>query len=285
MAALVSYKRVVLSLHHNALDAPSIAFAAELSELLQLDLHGLFVQDESLYHLAGHAGLRELATFGLEWRPMDLGQLSLELSSSARAAERLFAQAAGRLRAASRFEVVRGQVAKTIAAMSRETDIVMVCGPRSPAERLVQPFCTVLDAAFRSTAAVLLVPRTMARRQGPVVALAGGPEDPAIRSAAAIARAAREKLIVFDAGGSLSPSALQALGEWEPTTEIRALPRKALGGARPLADALGSLKERLIVLTRDAVFPDGERLNDLLEARRVPLLVIEPQRLGPPAGA
>lgn len=244
-----SFKRLVLGLQPSASDR-TMQLAVELADLLHLDLLGLFLEDTSLRDLAGIPFAREFRSLGGGWHAIDLGRLSHDFELAARNIERMFTQAAKRLPTRSQFEVVRGPLAKTFASVPPTDDIVMIVEPVSAAERATQQFAWLVKAAFQSAAAVMLVPPQIARTKGPIVAIVATPDDPSIHTAAAIAVAAKEELVVIEARGL-------------------ALPDPAI-----CAQAFHQSQERLIVMTRGA-FENGAA-STIAAARRVSVLVIEP---------
>ena len=244
-----SFKRLVLGLQPSSPDR-TMQLAVELADLLHLDLVGLLLEDTSLRDLAGIPFAREFRSLGGGWHAIDLDRLSYDFELAARNIERMFTQAAKRLPTRSQFEIVRGPLAKTFASVSPTDDIVMIVEPVGAAERATQQFAWLVQAAFQSAAAVMLVPPQIARTKGPIVAIAATPDDPSIHTAAAIAAAANEELVVIEARGI-------------------ALPDPAI-----CAQAFRQSQERLIVMTRGA-FENGAA-STIAAARRVPVLVIEP---------
>lgn len=252
--------------------------ATEMAQLLHLDLFGLFVQEEHLFGIASLPFSREFKILGGEWRPFEPEQLVRELEAVAARAERALHEAARNLHTACRFEVVRGSMVDSIAAVSSADDIVVLSEPAAAAEFGTQSVA-ILDAALRSAAAVMLVPRRIARSRGAVVAIAREPDDPSVAAARAIAVSAREELIVVElfAGGGGSVSGQASL---EP--HVRRL--TAVGGdatgVRAIDLALRHVRERLIVLTRK----DDEWPSAIATKRQVPILIIEPPRAGYTSG-
>src|SRR5450830_1043551 len=195
-----SFKRLVLGLQPSAPDR-TMQLAVELADLLHLDLFGVLLEDTSLRDLASIPFAREFRPLGGGWHTIDLDRLSHDFELAARSIERMFTDAAKRLATRYQFEVVRGPMAKTFASISRTDDIVMIVEPLSPAERATQQFSWLLEAAFRSAAAVMLVPPHITRTKGPVVAIVVSSDDPSIHVAAAIAFAAKEELVIIEADG------------------------------------------------------------------------------------
>lgn len=253
--------------------------AVDLAELLQLDLLGLFLEDTSLHDLARIPFAREIRPLGGGWHSIDLDRLSHDVELAARSIERMFTDAAKRLATRYQFEVVRGPMSETLASISHTDDIVMIVEPVSPAERATQQFSWLIQGAFRSAAAVMLVPPRIVRTKGPVAAIAATADDPSIRAAAAIAIAAKEPLIVLDiCEAAIDDARIRALAAELGLTIKHVVAGKTLR-SHPAAysEAFFPLQERLVVMTR-GVFSD-EAASAIASARRVPVLVIEPQEI------
>jgi hypothetical protein len=270
-----SFRRLVLGLQPSASDR-AMQLAVETAALLGIELLGLFLEESSLSDLAGIPFVREFRPLNGGWHPIDPGRLSSDLELAARSAGRIFADAAKRLSTGYQFEVIRGPTAKTIASVSQTGDIVMILEPLSPAERAAQQFSWLQDAALQSEAAVMLVPRRIARRTGPVVAVAVTPDDPSIDAAAAIAVAAGEDLIVVEAcEGAADDARIRNLAADTGLT----IKRVVAGKTPPLdwgalSAAFSELQERLVVVTRGTLNHDA--ISMMTSARHVPVLVVEP---------
>ena len=255
----------------------TMRLAVELAQLLNLDLLGVFLEDTSLQNLANIPFARELRPLGGGWHPIDVSQLSHDLELAARSAERTFSEVAKRLPTEWRFEVAKGPMAATIAAISQTSDIVMIGEPMSAAERVTQQFSWLSQAAFRSAAAVMVVPSQIVRVQGPIVALAAVSDDPSIIVAANIALAANEELVVVDVGkNTIDEASIRALATAKGLAIKHIIGDRIRGAdAASLAYALLPLHERLVVMTRGA--SDGQAASIIAAERRVPVLVVEPR--------
>jgi hypothetical protein len=257
--------------------------AVELAELLDLDLLGLFLEDASLRDLAGIPFAREFRLLGGGWHSLDLDRLVHDMEVAAHGMERTFTQAAGSLSKRSQFEVIRGPVAEAITSISNTGDIVMIVEPTSAAERVSGQFSWLVKAAFRSAAAVMLVPSRIIRFKGPIVAVAMAGDDPAIAAAAAIAVAAKEKLIVIGPGGRdrENPRIAQLAAKTGLAIQYVTAGDLSADSAACLK-AMRLLQERLVVMARLPF--DGATAYAIVTARQVPVLVIEPERLPPGEG-
>lgn len=269
-----SFKRVILGLQSRSADR-TMQLAVDLADLLDLELLGLFLEDKSLRDLAGMPFAREFRPLGGSWQPIDIDRISQDLELAARSAERMFAEATKRLQTKSEFEVIRGPTAKTIASVSRSSDIVMIVEPVSPAERAAQQFLWLVEAAFRSAAAVMLVPTRVARTTGPIAALAASPDDPSIQAAVAIARAAKEELIILEAYERDADDARIRELAADTSLTVKRVPAVKERLSDPAA--FPQLRERLVVMSRGVFEDDGASM--IAATRRVPVLVIEPPQV------
>jgi hypothetical protein len=273
-----SFRRLVLGLQPGAHDR-AMRLAVELADLLHLDLLGLFLEDTSLLDLAGIPFSREFRPLGGGWHTIDLDRLLHDFELAARSIERKFMGAAKRLPTGYQFEVARGSLARTFASVSRRDDIVMIVEPQSPAERATQQFSWLLEAAFKSAAAVMLVPPHIARSKGPVVAIAASAGDPSVRAAAAIALAGKEELVIVDTDGRDADDPDIRKLAVDTGLSIKHIAAGGLKLTDPTACALAfrQIQERLIVMTRGG-FAD-QAASAIAAARRVPVLVVEPEEV------
>lgn len=250
------FKRVVLGLDHSA-SKSVLPFAIELSKLLGLDLCSFFAKEENLVALGAFPFAREFRPFGRGWGPIDVAQLAQELDSAAAAAQRAFFEAVEGLQPSSRFEVVSGALPEALQSVLRGGDIAIVSEPAGPMQLALSP--SLIEAALRSmAAAVTLVPRRLARRTGPVIAIAPQPADASIDAASAIAAATGEQLLVLESPESIA--------------EIRS--ESSAERAAAFLSQLQPLRERLVVLA-SGVF-DAGALARLVATRQVPVLVVQP---------
>ncbi len=273
---LHTFRRLVLGLQPRAPNHTT-RFAIELAELLNLELLGVFLEDTSLHNLASIPFAREFRPLGGGWHPIDTCQLSRDMEVAAQIAEKTFAEAAKHLSTEWRFEVVRGPMSTTIATVSQTSDIVVIGEPLSAAERASQQFSSLIDAAFRSTAAVLVVPSRIVRGEGPVIAVAATPDDPSIAVAADIAMAANEELVVVDVcENAIDEARIEALGTTKSLTIKHVISGSgAQADVASLVHALHPLRERLVVMRRR--ISDGHSASIIAAERRVPVLVLEPR--------
>jgi RES domain-containing protein len=217
-----------------------------------------------------------LKLLGGGWRPFGIDEISRDLENAAKSAERAFKDAAKTLQTTCQFEVVRGSMAETIASISRAGDIIMLAEPESLAEFATPQSLTVVDAALRSAAAVLLVPSQIARHSGAIMAIATEPDDPSIEVAQGIAVAAKEELVIVETFKSAGTD----VSIRDPVTKIRVrripIAQGRVANASEIGSALDQVRERLIVMTRSDECPPWPTILK----RQVPILIVEPPRKG-----
>jgi len=276
MSVRSQFKRAVLGLQLDVFDRKAVEVAAQLAERLELDLHGLFVLDDTLRELADYPSAREFVLTARDWQPIDLERLLREQDLAARAAQRMFTQVAKAVHVPSTFEIVPGPAARTFASVSGASDILIIAEPRAASACVTHSFSLLVDAAMRSTAAVLLIPRSVLRRSGPIVVIAGAPNDTAIEVGSAIATAAQEEMIVVEAYERMTSTARVAVMNGRSLMQRIPATGVSLADVRHLSKLIGILNESLIVFTREGFYVDGGLTGiDIAESRRVPVLILE----------
>jgi hypothetical protein len=275
-----TFKRLVLGLEPSAPER-AMRLAVDFAELLHLELLGLFLEDPSLRDLAAIPFVREFQPLGGGWRSIDLDQLTHDLEVAICSAERMFVEAAKDLTTRCQFEVTRAAAAQAIASISRLGDIVVITEPATSAGRAAQQFSWLLNAAFQSAATVLLVPARIVRTAGSVVAIALAPDDPSIRTAAAIAMAAKENLIIVHGyeGKGDDPTIRELATDTGLAIKHAFTGRASLADPASYAHLLRSVQERLVVAARGVLTP--ELALAMASSRRVPVLIIAPSEDGP----
>lgn len=188
------FKRILLRLPPNANDYGAVTLVADLASLLGIDLIGTYIDNGDLRGLVDMPGAREFRAGS--WQPLNPGQFAAALTSASREAERLFLDCAGKYRPS--FRVLES----TAVPDAGKDDIIVVIEPRSPIERATRQFGELLQYASCSTSSILWMPSHTKQVVGPVVAIAGGPDDRCISAAVAIAASAKERVILVSAGTS-----------------------------------------------------------------------------------
>jgi hypothetical protein len=258
------FKRMVVGLPQSMANNTAVEVAANLAELLHIDLHATFVADSALRALAEFSAVRELRTLGQGWHSIDLARISGDIDRAASAARRGFTECVKDRAIKATFDVITA--ADAIASLIRADDIVAIIEPDHPAETITRQFTDLVDAVLKSAAAVLTVPRRIVRTAGPILAVATGPDDPSIGIALKIAVASKEHLIVLTRPGVLLSPQVHTDAEYGGVRVEQVID----GSNRSMLGA----RECLRVMTRGRQSTDARRLFSTLHG--IPLLVIEP---------
>ncbi|MGD9879732.1 MAG: hypothetical protein AB7U95_06300, partial [Reyranella sp.] len=165
--ASTSYRRAVLGMSSGSVDRHMLQAAAEFARLLELEMLGVFIEDQSLIDLAGLPFTRELRMPGHEWRMMEPQRVDDELRAAAQQAARLFQREIKSRGLACRFEVRRGSPVTLASKVAQATDVLILAEPAA-FDLLAPGSEPARQAAEASAAAVLLLPRTGMPRHGPV---------------------------------------------------------------------------------------------------------------------
>jgi hypothetical protein len=198
--------RLLVDLAATPGDRALLRAAAEFARELGLALHGVFVEDEALFGLAGFPFVRELRMPTGEWRPLDAAALAGEFAAAAALARRLLDEAASAAGLAREFEVIRGDPRGCLAALAGAADIVVLPAGRSGDLRRVALAC-------ETSGGTLLLPPRPAVNRGPVVVVpgqgAGG--EAALAAAVRFARAVAAPLRIDAASEVQAAAAKQAV--------------------------------------------------------------------------
>jgi nucleotide-binding universal stress UspA family protein len=165
--------RILLALDATCGDADCLLIAVELAARLEAELVGLFVEDENLIRLAGLPFVRSVSPLTATPTSLTLDITERELKSFASRAERHLAGAAEQRRVKWTFRVVRGQVAREIAAASEDHDLVAVAetAPRALTHSSVG---RTIRHAVSGAGRPLLLLRPGVKTEGPIVVIYDG---------------------------------------------------------------------------------------------------------------
>ncbi len=266
------HRRLILELGQAHADDATMRVAAEFALGLGLDLHGLFIEDESLLHLAALPFAREIRLPSHQWQKMDTVRLEAELRLAAETEHRRLRQAAEALGIAAAFEVLRGEPRLCIAGVCTPADIVVM-----PAMEGANPFAAaLLLAAEESGASVLLAPNHAARRTGPVAVVVGGADDTDLPLAARMAETNHERLLVVAPETGTASATLKDFASGLGIAPDRLTIRGAAGSR--LDDVMRALigaRERIVILTRQTMLHLGmDDASRIARARGIPVLVL-----------
>ena len=242
MASQSRYRRVVLTVREGGAPAPAFRLAAELAHALDLDLEGVFLEDEALLALAGLPFARELSLPGHTWQALDPARMLEDFRATAERTRILLAEAAAALGLESAFSVLRGDPA-ALGEKFLATDILVLvqAAAAAPGPAPVVP---------RSAGAMMLVPPRPRTAPGPIAVVPGAavPDGASLATAAALARRAGEDLLLI-----LPGDAEAVVADLPPGRILRR--RVPAGDPAAIARAVRAADARLLVIERSAL-PD-----------------------------
>lgn len=248
MARVHHYRRVLVMVREGHAGAPPFDLAAELAHLLEVELEGIFVEDEALVFLSGLPFARELRLPGHTWQALDAAAMREHFRMAESQARRLFAEAAARLGVRSTFSVERGDPHHALTEHARSEDILVLAEPAAVRAEAFRPARREILHDRRST--VLLVPARHAERHGSIALLlpTGGPE--VVEVAAALAHASAEDVVLIvpegaDASAARAEAALKEAGMPPARVKLHRVPGRHIG---LVARAVRAARARLVVL-------------------------------------
>ncbi|MDR3538454.1 MAG: hypothetical protein P4L71_18305 [Acetobacteraceae bacterium] len=272
------YRRLLVELALSASDPETLRSVAQFARLLGLELHGLFIEDEALLALADLPFAREIRLPTHEWGPMDAGRLEHELQQQANLVRRRLEAAVQALGMTHGFEVLRGDPGACLAERSCATDIIVIAPADAAGTRSLRTSAQVHEAAYHADAATLLLPPRPHRQRGAVVVVLADPADPNLETAARIAVAGEERLLV------LVPAVTETAAVIARTTASglsgQRITVRSLAGLQPedVMAALGGEHERLIVMTGGAEPAGGiDAASRIVALRHSAVLMVPPR--------
>ncbi len=266
MASAATFRRVLLDLRHTGTDRTAIRAAVELARLLDIEFRGVFVEDSIVVGLSDYPFVRELRLPGHEWHKLEAERVAEEVRAASAAARRMWGELCASVGIPSLFDIVRGDPASALGALVETGDILV---------RIVSTEASSHLAAIPLPArgAVLIVPPRVARNHGAVAALVARAWEAAVATAAAIAAAAGERLLLLvpDGEESFADEVVRAARLRPEAVQLRILEGATL---EAVLHGLGNAHERMLVLPRNGTFSALAAMR-LAAGRNVPVLLVE----------
>jgi hypothetical protein len=256
MADLV-ISRVVIACDAVGENMPGIDLAATMAAAWNAGLHGVFVQDEGLLHLAALPFARHVMASGEVTGEVDENTVAHHFAAGVERTRAALETAAREHAISWSFAVVRGQLALATLAME-ERDLLVIAAESRPFAGSFRLDSRLLAASFEMHRPVLLV-RSRGKQKDGVVALvqAAGPSAERVVSAAAeIAQAGDYGLTVLLAGEGLQETDAVAIVQ---RISLRLAARARVERAAPGGPALDRMAGEGSVLVIDA----EPAINDL----------------------
>ncbi|WP_298286148.1 hypothetical protein [Acidocella sp.] len=255
--------RIVLTLP--AGDQAWLRMAADLARLLDVGLHGLFIEDRGLLAFASLPFAREIRLPTYEWHALSPEQMTRDLHQTAALMRRRLDEAARKAGVPSSFETLPGPEAPP---PYRVGDVIIAAHPGAAVRRVSVSAAKGCETGFT----LLVPPQAPARASGPFAALVTPDGGAALDMACRLALAAREGLILLGTGEAPLRAAAEqaaAMGVAPGRIVRRLVPTT---NRAELLRALAGLRERLVVMPppqpADEAWP-------LAMALHVPVLLVE----------
>jgi hypothetical protein len=254
--------------------------AAEFAQLLGLDLHCLFIEDEALLALAELPFAREIRLPTHTWSPLTVEAVEADIRQAVIQARQLADEIIRDVGVPTEFEVLRGDPATCIAAVCKSGDIIAVAEHGPPTVLATHSLTRLHTGADESATSVLLLPTRLKPRRGPVVAVLADAADPGLDMACRVATTAKEDLVILLPEPAVSDAADTAEIRAKDRAHTMGLPQerisvRSIHGSQPddVLRALAHLQERLIVMARGAL--TAAAASRIAISRGVPLLLVE----------
>ncbi len=274
------FRRLIIGVVTAPIAGGALALSARLAAELELEIEGLFIEDESLMGLAALPRRSEVRLGSGRLEPLDRGRLEQDLRRAAARLEANLSRAASAARALHRFRLERGDLGTVIGASVTRDDLVVII-----AEGTLHPATELHLAVIQARASVLLIPSRLARRPGSIVAVVtgGSVDERTVTLAGRLAARRRERLEVFALSADRANSEqitriVEKLRLDRSRWSLGELPMAHTASvADALGRALGAVSQRLVVLPRSLPGLVGAReLAGLAATLRAPVLVLEP---------
>ncbi len=122
----IAIRRILVALDTSSRGLVALETAADLATDMHAELQGLFVEDESLFRLAGLPFAQEILYSSAVARQMDLAAIERSWRVRAEELRRQFAELAERLRVKWSFDILRGRIVKQALAAAADADLLLI---------------------------------------------------------------------------------------------------------------------------------------------------------------
>jgi nucleotide-binding universal stress UspA family protein len=270
-----SIQRIVVTLDAASENRAAIDTAVHLAAVTKAELHGVFIEDQDLLHLAGLPFAQQV-TVGTGAEPLTSENLVLQLRAQAERAQNELLAAAKRHRVTCTFEIVRG-ASETAVAYASESGLVVAGGQSRPVAghfRLERRWWSSIE----TVSGPLLLVRTAWTVPGSVVILLRD-RDPAsarlVETAAQITSARNGILTmicppaIVDAPG-FDQWVSDSVAQYRVRVQIELAPVESAA----LYERLEQLNCRLLALEAGLAEGSGDALRPLVERFACDMLIV-----------
>lgn len=271
-------RRILLALDAASLSNAVLETAVELAARLQAELHGLFIEDIDLLRSAELPFVQEFSLTRTSGAVFDAPRVEGELKLLAAQARRTLQDAARRSKIHCTFDVVRGQLAASLAHAAADIDLVVLRGSCRPVARYLKMEAPGRTATLDLGRSVLLL-EAEAGLPGVIFAAFDGEESgaKALRMGAELAASAQGELrvlLLVDHGrarGSLEAEARTLLRDSAVSVSFQVIQADDLTALR---GATRGRNAGLLVLGATSPNLAGAERARLIESLGCPLLLV-----------
>ena len=268
-------ERVIVPLDAASESRAAIDTAARLAARAKAPLHGIFVEDEGLLHLASLPFARQF-TLGADAEPLTIEQVELQMQVAAERARRELFAAAKRYGVTCSFEIVRGASESAFTSAS-ERDLVVAGGLSRPIAGHFRVECRSWSAV-EVTPGPFLVVRHPWGASGAVVVLL---QDRSVASARLLDAAAQMAEATDNGLTVICPPAVagaKGFDKWIADRLAQHPVRLEIEVGPAELDALqrriGELDCRLLAVGAGVAEASGDRLREFAERFACDILVV-----------
>ena len=274
----LTIRRILVALDASTHSLAALEAAAGLAASVGAELIGLFVEDENLVHLAGLPFAHEVRSPSADRRPMSSDKMEQELRLQAAQARRALEEAAERVQAKWRFQIVRGQVTASVLNAALEADLLAMGRVSRPLLSHSHLGSTARDVSVRTKSSVLLMEQGSDLSYPVMVTYDGTPAGrQALDTAARIARTSGDNLSVLLLGDSaeavelLRKEVAGRLGQEYLRARTHWLPRATV---ESLAGMIQAVDDCVLVLGGENPLLEADAIQDLLDKTDCPVLLV-----------
>ena len=268
-------ERVIVPLDTTSENRTAIDTAARLATRAHATLHGIFVEDQDLLHLAGLPFTRQI-TLGAAAEDLTTDHVELHLRIAAERARRDLLAAAKRHGVEASFEIMRG-ASETVLSAASERDLVVAGGLSRAVGRHFRLACRWWSSIETARGAFLLARHDWSARGSVVVMLRdrGAASVRLLDAAAQLAEAADRVLTVICPP---TVAGAERFDKWI-TDRLAGHPVRLqveIGPAEPAAlhRRIGELDCRLLAVEAGPAEGSGDRLRGFVEDFACDILVV-----------
>jgi len=273
--------RIMLGMKSASQIAPAVDAASVLAEVINVDLFGLFVEEDAMINLAGLPFARAVDLGGGEVKPLTPQLIEQTFARNAETCRKAIEAGAGSSRVSWTFKTSRGQVSGEIESAVEIGDLLVLAGEcRGLASTDLLREMRSVPAGTRGM--VIVTERCATRTKGPVVAIDDGDAIGAdtVSLAAGLAASTDNKLVVLAVAATqaiadrISVRASGLAGSGTKPVLLRHLP----GSTESISRTLTGLSPSFVVADMEGEpFISDQSLLAVLRAADAPVVLLRPQ--------